>query len=164
MRSSQPELSNKEKTPIHQALRTCIADLERIVIDHAGKSYKDLVNIINEVFSFNDRSHEEEKTQAYFDRSEIETLLIKPKQLLYILFNPDFQSFEKLGLINNPLYTDKGHQITEDEFNKKIPIIKQFIIERIEKIVDQNKNLSGLKLDLQFLNPKSNNNSPMTNY
>lgn len=159
-------LSNKEKQPIYTALRNCIGELERLLVNsyelearRQGTSvdpkkieqgYQQLIKYIND--AYNNNSNEDEKTIAFFDSPRHEALLKKPQNMLRALFHPNFENFVKLQLINHLPYTDKGSEIRADEFDKKIPVIKEFIILQLEIIITRNEQLLSLKANIKFLN------------
>jgi hypothetical protein len=70
-----------------------------------------------------------------------------------------------LQLIHNPIYAKEQPNISEAEFNEKTPAIHEFVLARLEKIINQRPELLAYKSNLQCLRKeeeKENSNFKMT--
>lgn len=115
------------------------------------QGYQLLIKAINEAYSNTKNNEEEEKSSAFFDSPRHKALLKKPQSMLRMFFHPNFENFSQFQLINHPLYTAKGSEVTAEEFDKKIPAIKEFIILMLGEITTKNEKLRSLMTEIQCL-------------
>ncbi len=161
-----PMLTNSEKSPIEQVLRVCIGELRMILVDShellarrdktavdpvkVENGYQEMMDIIKKAYNnpLNGDEFNIETKQVFFLRTGLDPIYNK----LRALFHPEFNIFVKLAMTNNPFYTKKSDEISQAVFDSKIPQIKEFIVSRLEKIIDRTPQLSKLKSDLKFFN------------